>query len=60
MEYPPLGLVVIVILDTGEEKNGYWTGDVWMEGVDNDPADIQMIGNIVSWKRDTSGIINGV
>ena len=60
MEYPPLGLVVIAILDTGEEKIGYWTGDIWMQGVDDNPTDIQMTGNVVSWKQDNSGIINGV
>jgi hypothetical protein len=60
MEYPDIGLNVVAILDTGEEKIGYWTGDIWMQGVDNDPVDIQMTGNVVSWKIDMSGIINGV
>jgi hypothetical protein len=51
MEYPQLGLVVIVILDTGEEKFGYWDGTIWMEGVDDNPNDIEMTGNIVSWRN---------
>lgn len=50
MEYPELGLVVTVTLDTGEEKLAYWNGSVWMEGVDNNPVDIELIGNVVSWK----------
>jgi hypothetical protein len=50
MEYPPLWLNVVAILDTGEEKIGYWTGDIWMQGVENDPVDIEMTGNVVSWR----------
>jgi hypothetical protein len=50
MEYPPLGLGVIAILDTDEEKIGYWDGTKWMQGVDDDPNDIEMVGNVVSWK----------
>lgn len=51
MEYPPLGLVVTAILDTGEERLGYWNGTEWMEGVDYDPVDVQMPGNVVSWRE---------
>lgn len=50
MEYPPLGLVVTVTLDTEEERLAYWNGTVWMEGVDNNPVDVEMTGNVVSWK----------
>lgn len=50
MEYPPIGLGVIAILDTGEEKIGYWDGTKWMQGVDDDPNDIEIVGNVVSWK----------
>lgn len=50
MEYPQIGTNVCAILDTGEEKIGYWTGDMWMQGVDNDPDDIVMTGNVVSWR----------
>lgn len=60
MEYPDIGLVVVAILDTGEEKLGYWDGTKWMQGVDYNPDDIELPGNIVSWKKDMSGIINGV
>lgn len=60
MIYPPIGLVVVAILDTGEEELGYWDGTKWMQGVDNDPNDIEISGNVVSWKEDTSGIIDGV
>ena len=51
MEYPTTGLVVHVTLDTGEEKYAYWTGSVWMEGVDDSPVDILMVGNVVSWRE---------
>ena len=51
MEYPPLGLVVTAILDTGEERLGYWNGSIWMEGVDYDPVDVEMPGNVVSWRE---------
>lgn len=50
MEYPPLGAVVIVILDTSEEKLGYWDGSIWMQGVDDNPIDIPIDGNVVSWR----------
>lgn len=60
MEYPPIGLVISVTLDTGEEKLGYWNGTTWMEGVDYSSEDIEINRNVVSWKKDTSGIINGV
>lgn len=51
MEYPALGLVVTVVLDTGEEKLGYWDGTVWMEGVDNSPVDVELTENVVSWRE---------
>jgi hypothetical protein len=51
MEYPPIGLVVKVVLNTGEEKYGYWTGTTWMEGVDNDPIDIEINENVISWRE---------
>jgi len=51
MEYPEIGLNVLVTLDTGEEKIGYWTGDIWMQGVDDNPTDIQIDGNVVSWRN---------
>lgn len=50
MEYPPIGQCVVAILDSGEEKYGYWNGTIWMQGVDYDPVDIPMQGNIVSWR----------
>lgn len=58
MEYPPLGLVVTAVLDTGEERIAYWDGTVWMEGVDNDPVDIVMTGNVVSWRKYGSALSN--
>lgn len=51
MEYPPEGLVVYATLDTNEEKLCYWNGSVWMEGVDNNPIDIELVGNVVSWRE---------
>jgi len=50
MEYPQLGTNVFVILDTGEEKIGYWNGETWMQGVDNNPDDIVLTGNVVDWR----------
>jgi hypothetical protein len=50
MNYPDLGLNVIAVLEDGEEKIGYWNGDVWMQGVENNPIDIPIEENVVSWR----------
>lgn len=50
MEYPPIGLQIVAILNTGEEKVAYWDGNKWMQGVENDPVDILLEENVVSWR----------
>lgn len=50
MNYPEIGLNVLVTLDNNQEIVGYWDGAKWMQGVDNDPIDIPIIENVVSWR----------
>jgi hypothetical protein len=49
MDYPILGQNVNIVYDDGTEDIGYWNGDIWMQGVDNDPNDIEIIKTVVSW-----------
>lgn len=53
MNYPDIGLDVVVILDTGEEKIGYWDGSIWMQGVENDSNDAELVGNVINWRTNS-------
>lgn len=55
MDDPPLGQNVVVSLSDGGTALAYWDGERWMVGVDNDPEDIPLIGEVTGWALSTGG-----
>lgn len=51
---PPLGQIVVVSLADGGTALAYWDGERWMVGVDNDPEDALLIGEVTGWTLSTS------
>ena len=49
MDYPPIGQEVCVTLADTTVMLAYWRGDSWWQGVANDPNDMLVEAEIVSW-----------
>ena len=50
MEAPPLGQAVIVTLADGSELLAAWDGVQWTIGVDDDPIDATLPGEVAAWR----------
>ena len=50
MDYPPDGLEVVVTLSDSSVLLAYWKEGAWWQGVENDPTDIKVETEILSWK----------
>lgn len=50
MDYPPLGVEVLVITDNNEYLYAIWNGEYWESGVEDDPFQAPLNKNVISWQ----------
>ena len=53
MQPPQHAMNVWVTLTSGEQVMAYWLDGQWWMGVENDPADIAVTEQVVSWREVT-------
>jgi len=50
MEYPPIGLEVLVITDNDEHIYAIWNGEYWEIAVENDPLQARLNKTVINWQ----------